>query len=147
MKQFKSYNIINFLILCFLLAGSCKKGDDPVIEPTFQGLWRIDTTGNYFNQEVMLIRGDSVILYSSNRYYPNNLQYEYARGIIRILPDTSFFNRYDSINYSGKHLKIDVVMNSTSGPGITYGVFELSKDSLIIHKYCCFMHLRYSRIR
>lgn len=147
MKQFEIYKLINFLVLCFLLIGSCKKDEIIRKEPSLDGLWRLDTTSFWGSQGEMLINGDSVILYENWRYNPIEFMHETARGIIRILPDTSFFNSYDSVNYSGKHLKIDVVMNSTSGPGITYGVFELSKDSLIIHKYCCFMHLKFYRIR
>ncbi|MDP1727628.1 MAG: hypothetical protein Q8M15_12660 [Bacteroidota bacterium] len=144
MKTLKPYHIIYLLFIYFLLAGSCKK-DNPVIEPTLQGLWGRDIG---FSHMEMFFSSDSVIQYVANSSdsLHNPIYTEYARGIFKILPDTSFLNRVDSIVYSGKHIKIHVWQPGSTAYELIYGVFELSKDSLLIHTYCCKMTQRYHRI-
>lgn len=127
-----------------MLLGSCKK-ENPVIEPTLQGLWRLD---NRFTQMEMLFSSDSVIQYYGD--YSDSLQNYiftvYARGTFKILGDTSFLNPYDSINYSGKHIKIHVWRPKDTDYQLIYGVYELSKDSLFIHTYCCKNHFKYYKV-
>ncbi|MDP1727627.1 MAG: hypothetical protein Q8M15_12655 [Bacteroidota bacterium] len=146
MKRYKTYKLTFLLILSFLLVGSCKKEKTPVIEPALQGLWRMDH--KYIHME-MLFNSDSVIQYDGK--FSDSLQdfiyTESARGTFKILADTSFLNTGDSITYTGKHIKIQVWGPNFPTSGFIYGVFELSKDSLIIHTYCCKVTQRYSRIR
>ncbi len=66
--------------------------------------------GSQIHTYGMLFSSDSVIQYYANSWDSlyNPIYTEYARGIFKILPDTSFVNTFDSTTYKGKHIKIHV---------------------------------------
>lgn len=146
MKRFKTYRIICLLVVCWLTTYSCKKRENPLAEPTLQGLWQLDTRGSQYHLQQMLFRGDSVFQSVGSRFDSVPTYKYYAKGTYRILPDTSFLNIYDSVIYAGKNLKIDMWKDPYS-PQIMYGVFKLTTDSLVIHTYCCYTLLRFYRIK
>lgn len=128
-----------------MLIGSCKK-DNPVIEPTLQGLWRMDTRGTYFDPTDLKFDGDSVIQTLQVYQYPIGRVLKYNRGTFRIKADTSILYSPLLPVYSGSYLKCKFYEN---GLYVSFfdGIYQLSKDSFIIDTYCCRNHLSFYRVK
>ncbi len=142
------------LILTVLIISACKKDKEIVLESGLDGNWKFDSTGfswmtnagqNYWQinaNKVQELHGIFPIeLNGQMKIVPIQI------GIISFNPDTSFINPKTQVKHSGKNIRIDFYNEESKFAGYTKGVYELSKDSLLIHTSCCYQTFRYSRVK
>lgn len=146
-------NILVITLFCLLLF-ACKKDTQIQTINSLDGNWKFDSTGyswitnaghNYWQ-----INGNQV--QELHGIFPVELNGEMKivpiqKGIISFNTDTTFLNPITKIVHSGKNILIDFYKSDSISAGHTKGVYELSKDSLVIYTSCCYKTFRYSRVK
>ncbi len=146
-------NLIILLLSVFIIS-ACKKDNEIALQTGLDDNWKLDSTGyswitnaghNYWQ-----INGNHV--QELHGIFPVDLNGQMKivpvqKGIISFNPDTSFLNPITKIVHSGKNIRIDFYSSDSISAGHTKGVYELIKDSLIIHTSCCYKTFRYSRVK
>ncbi len=142
------------LLLSVFIISACKKDNEIALQPSLDGNWKLDSTGyswitnaghNYWQ-----INGNQV--QELHGIFPVDLNGQMKivpiqKGVISFNTDTTFLNPITKIVHSGKNILIDFYKSDSISAGHTKGVYELSKDSLIIHTSCCYKTFRYSRVK
>lgn len=146
-------NILVITLFCLLLF-ACKKDTEIQTIKSLDGTWKFDSTGYSWmtnaGQNFWQINGNQV--QELHGIFPVELNGEMKivpiqKGIISFNTDTTFLNPITKIVHSGKNILIDFYKSDSISAGHTKGVYELSKDSLIIHTSCCYKTFRYSRVK
>jgi hypothetical protein len=142
------------LILSVFIISACKKDKEIALQSGLDGNWKFDSTGFSW----MTNAGHNYWQINANKVqelheiFPIELNGKiqivpFQTGIITLNPDTSFSNPVTKVKHSGKNIRIDFYNEESRFTGFTKGVYELSKDSLLIHTSCCYKTFRYSRVK
>lgn len=142
-----------FLICLMQVLFACKRDSDLQVYQGLEGKWKYDSTGNSWGWKSAYVywQISGLEVQQFQGVFPvewnGGMELEHVQtGKIRFKSDTSFINPITKEVYTGKGIHIDFFVDDSIYAGYKKGIYEVSKDSLVIHTSCCYRTFRYARV-